>query len=134
MPTPIIGSHSRLGSRISEDADQAEAAEGQIDRMGRRVRPVRHDHRNDEGGQGRDAVVDAEQDADPVGPCVVGGRGRVGGPVVDRGHGGGGVDPHGEQGEPAEELDHGEAAHGLRHAEDVVDDLGQAVGDGGRRA
>ena len=39
-----------------------------------------------------------------------------------------GENPHGEQGEPAEELDHGQATHGFRHPEDIVDDFCQAIG------
>ncbi|TWG90757.1 hypothetical protein L599_000300000710 [Luteimonas sp. J16] len=84
-----------------------------------------HHPGNRDRSQRGEAVVGREQHADPVRALVVRGRAGVGGAEVQRGYRGRGVDPHAEQAEPGEELDHGELAHRGRHRVQVGGERGQ---------
>ena len=89
--------------------------------------PCRHVRQNQQGDQGRNAVIDREQNADPIPAGVIGGACRVARSERILGYHGGRIDPHDEQSGPAEELNEREPLHHHRHGGEISDDRAQRI-------
>ncbi len=126
---PDFAEQQPVPVRHHEEAGIARRAAQQPDDM----RPCLADPRGEEGqerqrGDGGDAVIGGEQRIDPVRALLIERVGGIGGAVEDLRHDRRGVDPHDEQGRPAEELRDREPLHQQRHARKVADDAAQHVG------
>ena len=108
-----------IGIVDKEEREQPGPAQPDIDEMRPAQARAACDRGHHRRGERREAIIGSEEDSDPVGTPIVSGRLRIDGTEKNLRHGGRGVDPHREQGEPRKELYRSQPLHGVGHRLDV---------------